>query len=717
MNKFMPVSGVVLSVLVLLGGCAKEVTPVDSSAKPIVALTAPVAKKVPYEMTVHGDTRVDDYYWMRDDSRTNVEVLAHLQAEEDYLQQSLAHTADLQKTLFDEMTSRLQEDESSVPVLINGYYYQRKYIAGGEYAVNVRVKDVAGAAEEVLLDGNALAKGHEYFNIGDYNVSTNNNILAYSVDTLSRRIYNIVFKNLETGELLGDELAGTNGQVIWANDSKTVFYVLKDLQTLLGYKVMRHTLGTPQSDDVLMYEQTDNTFSTYLGKSIDDKYIVIVHYSTLSKGMSVLSADNVNGEFKVLHALQKGLEYSASPHGNDFYILNNDNATNFKISKASSADVADKSKWQDVIAHDENTLITDMLVLKDALLYTQRSQGLMSFHSLNLSTGKVSNVAFDDSLFTVSLGANYNFAATAVRVEYDSMTTPSSVYDINLDDLSKTLLKQDVVNNYDASLYESKRIMLAARDGKQVPVSILYKKSSFKQDGTNPLLQYAYSSYGSTNDPYLSTSVISLLDRGFVYAVAHVRGSEMLGRAWYEDGKLLTKKNTFNDFVDVTKGLVAQKYGAKDKIFALGGSAGGLLMGGIVNQAPELYLGVVAAVPFVDVITTMLDESIPLTTGEFDEWGNPKQKQYYDYMLSYSPYDNVTAQDYPNLLVTTGLHDSQVQYFEPAKWVAKLRDMKTDNNQLLFNVNMGAGHGGASGRYKRYELRALMYTFMLDLLE
>ncbi len=713
MKKFMLVIGLAM----IAQGCSMESSDQGASSKS-ADLKAPIAKKVPHKMQIHGDERIDDYYWMRDDSRQDAEIIAHLQAEEDYAQQQLHHTQTLQDTLYKEMTERLKKDDSSVPVLRNGYYYQSKFVPDNEYQLHVRVKDEKGAMEEVLLDGNALGKGQDYFNIGGMKVSSNNQILAYSEDLVSRRIYTVKFKNLTTGKLFTDELTGTNGQVVWANDSKTLFYVVKDPQTLLGYKVMRHTLGTAQADDVLMYEETDNTFYTYIGKSLDQQYVAIYHSNSISTGMSILDANNVSANFTKVHALAKNFEYSVQPHGDDFYILTNDQAQNFKIAKASAAKVNDKSQWLDVIEHDENTLITNMLVLKDSLLYTQRSNGLVSLKVLNLTSGKVSTVGFDEDLFSVYMTSNVDFNASKVRVAYESMTTPASVYDIDLSSFAKTLLKQDeVIGGYDPQAYESKRLMLPARDGVKVPVSVLYRKDLFNQDGSNPLLQSGYGSYGSTTDPYFSNSLLSLVDRGFVYARAHIRGSEMLGRSWYEDGKLLNKINSFNDFVDVSKALVSEKYGAKDKVFALGGSAGGLLMGAIINQAPELYLGVVAAVPFVDVVTTMLDESIPLTTGEFDEWGNPKQKLYYDYMLSYSPYDNVEAKDYPHLLVTSGLHDSQVQYFEPAKWVAKLREMKTDNNQLLFHVNMEAGHGGASGRYRRYKDRALIYAFYLDLLE
>ncbi|WP_394176151.1 S9 family peptidase [Thalassotalea litorea] len=705
-----------LLLLLYISGCSvdhdvKE-NPVDEGQ-----VVAPIAKKVPKKIQVHGDERIDNYYWLRDDTRSEPEILAHLQAEEDYAMAKLAHTQELQDSLYKEMVGRLKKDDSSVPYTKNGYTYQSKFVTGGEYRIYSRTK-IGETQEQVLLDENKLAEGKDYYATGSLSVSPDNQLLAYSEDLLSRRVYTIKFKNIHTGDTFDDELTGTNGQIIWANDSNTVFYTKKDPQTLLGFQVYRHTLGTKQEDDALMYEEKDKSFYTWIGKSLDDQYIEIFHNSTVSLGVSLLDANKPEGEFKLAHAIERDLEYSVKPHGDDFYILTNLNAKNFKISKVAKTDLPDKSKWVDVVEHRDDTLISGFLVLKDALVYTQRKNGLMGLRVMNLNSGEFAPVEFDESLYSVFLQSNVDFEADFVRVGYQSMTTPRSVYDISLDLTSIELKKQDeVVGGYDAKQYHSERVMMKARDGADIPVSILYKKDQFKGDGNNPLLQYGYGSYGSTIDPFFRDSVISLVDRGFVYVVAHVRGSSMLGRKWYDEGKLLNKKNTFNDFVDVSRELVKSKFGSKDKIFAIGGSAGGLLMGAVINQAPELYRGVVAAVPFVDVVTTMLDDTIPLTTNEYDEWGNPNDKQYYDYMLSYSPYDNVEAKEYPNLLVTTGLHDSQVQYFEPAKWVAKLREKKTDNNELLFHINMEAGHGGVSGRYKRYKDQALIYAFLIDLLE
>ena len=623
----------------------------------------------------------------------------------------------MQNALYEELVGRLQKDESSVPVKNGNYFYQSKYLPGNEYPIYVRKKITENAEEEILLDVNLLAEGKGYFAVGTTEVSSNEQILAYSEDTVSRRVYDVKFIDLATGEYMSDTLTGTSGQVIWANDNQTVFYLKKDLQTLLSYQVFRHTLGTSQDDDVLMYEEKDNTYYTYLGKSIDNQYIEIIHDSTLNKGMSVLDANVPNGQFTLLHTIEDNLEYYAEAHNDDFYIVTNYNAPNYRVLKAHKNDVADKSKWQEIIPHSDDAFIDGIMVFEKQMVIKERTNGVLQLRVMDLATGKDRVIAFSDPVYQVRFTNNLEFSSDSVRVLYSSLTTPSTVYDVDLNTLEKTQLKQvKILGDFDPMNYKSERIFVTARDGVNVPVSLVYRKDLFKKDGSNPMLQYAYGSYGSTIDPSFNTTMLSIIDRGFVYAIAHIRGSQMMGKHWYEDGKLLTKKNTFNDFVDVTKGLVANKYAASNKVFAAGGSAGGLLMGAVVNQAPELYLGVAAMVPFVDVITTMSDASIPLTTNEYDEWGNPADKAYFDYMLSYSPYDNVEKKDYPNILVSTGLHDSQVQYFEPAKWVAKLRDYKTDDNKLLFHVNMEAGHGGASGRYRRYKDWALNFSFYLDLL-
>ncbi|WP_181318961.1 S9 family peptidase [Photobacterium leiognathi] len=680
-------------------------------------LQAPIAKKIPHTMTIHDDTRIDNYYWMRDDNRADPEIIAHLNAENAYTDAVMAHTEALQQQLFEEIKGRIVKDDNSVPVKQGNYFYSSEVTGDNEYAISVRADDFNGTNKTVLLDINELAKNHEYYNVSSLSVSQDENLLAYGEDTVSRRIYTIKVKNLATGEYLADEITGTSGSIAWQNDNKAFYYIKKDPQTLLGYQVYRHQLGTNQADDTLIFEETDPSFYTSIGKSKDNELVYIWHSSTETSAVSIINANDPNATATPFLEREEGLEYSISKLGPQFYVLTNYEAVNFRLMKVDADKLGDKTEWQDVIAPQEGVMLEDYELFDNYLVYQQRSNGLTHITVRQLDTNEERELRFNDEAFTAFFYGNKELNTNKLRLYYSSMTTPASHFDINLDNSEFTLLKQaEVLGDFNAENYQSERLMINARDGKQVPVSLVYRKDLFKKDGTNPLYQYGYGSYGSTIDPSFSSSRLSLLDRGFVYAIAHIRGSEMLGRPWYEDGKKLTKQNTFNDFIDVTKALVEQGYGAKDKIFAVGGSAGGLLMGAIANQAPELYCGIAAQVPFVDVVTTMLDESIPLTTNEYDEWGNPNQKEYYEYMLSYSPYDNVGKHDYPNMLVTTGLHDSQVQYFEPMKWVAKLREMKTDNNRLLFKTDMEAGHGGASGRFKALHEDALEYAFFIDLL-
>ncbi|AUI88631.1 oligopeptidase B [Vibrio azureus] len=708
---------------ILVTGCnnnngVQTMSPASQAQITAQATSAPVAKKEPYPMTIHGDTRIDDYYWMRDDQRQDPEVLGHLQKENQYVETVLKHTEPLQESLFEELKGRIAKDDSSVPVREGKYFYSSEVTGDNEYRTYLRSIDAQGTDKQVILDVNQLAKGHEFFSIGDLYVSPNNHLLAYGEDTLSRRIYTIKIKDLTTGEYLEDEIHNAASSIAWQNDNQAFYYIKKDLETLLGYQVYRHQLGTPQSDDQLIYEEKNNAFYTDLSKSKDGQEVYIWHSSTETSGVSVIDANNPDAQAKIFYPLANGVEYSVAKLGDWYYILTNDKAVNFRLMKVAKDQVQDRSKWVDVIPANSDVQLVDFTLLNDHLVYEQRSNGLSKITIRQLSTGKDYPLDFNDSAFTAYLTGNYELDNPYVRVYYSSLTTPGTYYDFDLQTHKSEIVKQTpVLGDFKASNYHSERIMLPARDGKLIPVSLVYRKDLFNKNGTNPIYQYGYGSYGSTIDPSFRSSRLSLLDRGFVFVIAHIRGSEMLGRPWYEDGKKLTKKNTFNDFIDVTKALVTEGYGAKDKVFAVGGSAGGLLMGAIINQAPELYRGVAAHVPFVDVVTTMLDESIPLTTNEYDEWGNPNDAQYYDYMLSYSPYDNVTKQEYPNILVTTGLHDSQVQYFEPMKWVAKLREMKTDNNVLLFKTDMEAGHGGASGRFKRLKEDALEYAFFLDLLE
>ena len=678
-------------------------------------ISAPVAEKIPHEMTIHGHTRVDNYYWMRDDKREDQRVIDHLNAENDYLKSIMKPTEDFQKILFDEIVGRIKKDDSSVPVKVRGFWYQTKYDGDNEYPIHQRWID--DGEKRVLFNVNKMASGHEYFNLGGYTVSPDNNIAAFSTDTISRRIYEIGFKVLSSGDLLQDNLLGTSGGLIWANDNIHVFYIKKDPQTLLGKEVYRHKLGTDQSEDVLVYEETDESYYTQLSKARDSSMLYIHHHSTTTTGVSILSADEPLGTFKVFLSLQENHEYEIEKHGTYFYIYTNWNAHNFRIMKVDEQHATDQSKWIDVITHRDQVFIEDFTLFDDALVIKEKENGQARIRVVSLLSGESHFLKFDDPIFSVDIGLNPEMASDMVRIDYSSLNRPNTVYQFDLKTGERTLLKQDeVLGNFSPENYISERIFIEAKDGKQVPVSLVYNKELFNKDGENPLFQYAYGSYGHTIEPYFSGARLSLLDRGVVYAIAHVRGGQMLGRPWYDDGKIFNKMNSFTDFIDVTKGLVAKGYGHKDKIYAMGGSAGGLLMGGILNMAPELYLGVGAHVPFVDVVTTMLDTSIPLTTNEYDQWGNPNNKEYYDYMMSYSPYDQVKRQDYPNILVTTGFHDSQVQYFEPMKWVAKLREYKTDDNRIVFETDMEAGHGGASGRFKRFKQTALEYAFFFDLL-
>ncbi len=697
------------SVCIIFATSCKKETP----EKTEVMMEAPTATKKDTVLEKHGDKRIDSYYWLND--RENPEVIAYLNAENEYYQAMTAHTKDFQKSLFDEMKARIKEDDSSVPYFSNGYYYITRYEKGKDYPIYSRKKGTLDAPEEIMFDCNEMAKGKSYFNLGGLNVSEDNKWAAFGVDLVSRRQYTIQIKNLETGEILDTKLENTTGGSTWASDNKTLFYTRKDPQTLRSDKIYKHILGSNANDDQLVFFEKDDTFSTYIFKDKSKKYLIIGSGSTLTSEYQILDSSKPEGKFKVFQPRIRGLEYSISFYGGDFYIVTNkDNATNFKLMKTSEKSTT-AGNWVDVIPHREDVLLEGIDIFKDYLVVEERSNGL---NKINIRPWKGESyyLPFEIETYTASTTTNIDFDTEILRYAYQSMATPSSVIDFNMRTKEKAVLKEQEVmgGKFDKNNYEEKRIWATAADGTQVPMSMVYKKG-IKKDGKNPLLLYAYGSYGATMDPYFSTTRLSLLDRGFVYVIAHIRGGEDLGRAWYEDGKLLKKKNTFTDFIDCSKFLIKEKYTSADHLYAEGGSAGGLLMGAIVNMAPELYNGVIAAVPFVDVITTMLDETIPLTTGEYDEWGNPNDKTYYDYMKSYSPYDNVKAQEYPNMLVTTGLHDSQVQYWEPAKWVAKLREYKTDKNLLFLDTNMDAGHGGASGRFEALKEVAKEFSFLLDL--
>ena len=677
-------------------------------------MQAPKAKKTPTELTVHGDTRIDNYYWLN--NREAPDVIDYLNAENAYTKHMMRHTEAFQKTLFEEMKSRIKEDDTSVPYKLNGYWYLTKYKKDNDYPIYVRKKESLDAEEELLFDCNEMAQDHAYFNLGGISISPDNTLVAFSTDTVSRRQYTIQIKNLVTGEIYPDKILNTTGSATWANDNKTLFYALKDPVTLRAHKIFKHKLFSNSKTDTEVYHELEESFNTFVYKSKSKKYIIIGSSSTLSSEYRFLDANTPDNEFKVIQKRTKNLEYSIAHYQDSFYIISNiDNSTNFKVCKTSEK-ATEKEHWQDVIPHRNNVLIEDIEIFKDYLVVNERENGLNKLRLMSWNGEEDYYLPFNSETYTTYIGNNPEFESNLLRYGFNSLTSPSSVIDYNFKTKESQIKKEQEVlgGTFNKDNYESKRIWATARDGVKIPISLVYRKG-IKLDGKNPLLQYAYGSYGSTIDPSFSTIRLSLLDRGFIYAISHIRGGEYLGRDWYEKGKLLTKLNTFTDFIDCSKFLIQEKYTSNKHLYAYGGSAGGLLMGAIINMESDLYNGVLAAVPFVDVVTTMLDDTIPLTTGEYDEWGNPNDLDYYNYMKSYSPYDNVKTKAYPNMLVTTGLHDSQVQYWEPAKWVAKLRDLKTDSNKLLLHTDMESGHGGASGRFESLKEVALEYAFLLDL--
>jgi len=599
-------------------------------------------------------------------------------------------------------------------VKVDGYWYYTRYEEGKEYPVHCRKLETMDADEDVMLNVNAMAEGYSYYAIGGRSVSPNNNLVAYGVDTVSRRQYTVYIKDLTTGELLMDVIPETTGGATWANDNKTLFYSKQDPQTLRSSMIYKHVLGTDASEDVLVFEEKDETFSCGIGKTKSKDYLMIGTYATLSTEWRYLDANDPNGEWKIIQERERGLEYSVNQFGSSFYITHNLDAKNFKLSRT-PVTATTKENWVDVIAHRKDVLLEGIEMFKDYLVIDERFQGLTQIRVMPWE-GEEYYLEFQDPAYTAYVGYNPEFDTKTLRYGYSSLTTPGSTYDYEMVTKERTLLKQQEVMdpNFSPDNYVSERTMATAADGTQIPVSIVYRKGT-KRDGSNPTLLYGYGSYGNTIDAYFSSVRLSLLDRGFVYAIAHIRGGQEMGRFWYEDGKLLKKKNTFTDFIDCGEFMIKEGFTSKEHLYAMGGSAGGLLVGAVVNMRPDLWNGAIAAVPFVDVVSTMMDETIPLTTGEFDEWGNPKDSVYYEYIKSYSPYDNIEAKAYPNLLVTTGFWDSQVQYWEPAKWVAKLRQLKTDNNQLLMYCNMETGHGGASGRFQRYRETAMEYAFLFDL--
>ena len=679
-------------------------------------MSAPQAPKKPQLLEIHGHQRQDSYYWLND--RENPEVIAYLNAENSYLKEVMKPTESLQKQLFEEMKGRIKEQDESVPYYKSGFFWYSRFEKGSEYPVYCRKFGSLEAQEEIILDVNILAEGKSYYQVGQATCSTNQQLLAFAADDIGRRIYTIHFKNLATQEILKDQIPEVTGNFVWAADQQSVFYSKQDPETLRSFQIYKHILGSPTSTDQLVYEELDEEFSCMVHKTKSEKYILIHSESTISSEVRFIQADQPTASPQILQPRIPHLEYAADHYGDYFYIRTNAQALNFKLVKAPLANPS-KENWIDVIPHRPEVLLEDFDLFSRYLVTQERSNGLTQIHIQPWEgEGEGHSLIFEDETYTAYVGTNPEFDTDLLRYGYNSLVSPSSVYDYHMVTRHKTLLKQqEVVGGYDPNAYHSERIWAKAADGVLVPISLVYQKSTFSKTGKNPVLLYAYGSYGYSMDAYFSSNRLSLLQRGFVFAIAHIRGGEDLGRAWYEDGKLLKKRNTFTDFIACAEHLVQQEYTSPVHLYAMGGSAGGLLMGVVINIRPDLFNGVVANVPFVDVVTTMLDESIPLTTGEFQEWGNPKEKEFYEYMLSYSPYDNVSAQAYPNLLVTSGLHDSQVQYWEPTKWVAKLRELKTDKNLVLLFTNMEAGHGGASGRFNPLKEIALEYAFLLMLEE
>ena len=687
-------------------------------------MNTPRAKKIAKELVEHGHTRVDNYYWMRlSDEQKNAatpdeqtaDVLAYLKEENEYVDAGMKHTEELQKQLFEEMKGRIKEDDSSVPVKQNGYWYYTRFEVGQDYAFNCRKKDsMETGEEEILINGPEMAKGKDYWALGGLSISENNRFMVYGIDEVSRRVYTLHVRDLQTGAMFNEVIEGTSGSATWASDNLHFFYTKKDAQTLRDSQIWRHELGTDPASDVLVYDEKDEEFSCFVFKTKTKEFLIIGSSQTVSDEYRVLESNNPKGEFRLFQKRERDLEYSITQYEDKFYVLTNLEAKNFRLMSC-PIHTTEKESWEEVIPHRENTLLESVEMFKEYLVLEERTEGLSHIRVTRWDKSEEHYLEFPDPTYSAGVGANPEFDTETLRFGYSSMTTPGSVFDYNMKTRERELKKQQpVLGEFNASDYKSERIFATAEDGTRVPISLVYKKD-FERNGSAPCLLYAYGSYGHSIDAGFSSARLSMLNRGFVFAIAHIRGGSDMGRSWYEDGKLLKKRNTFTDFIACGEFLVKENYTASKHLFAMGGSAGGLLMGAVANMAPSLFNGIISAVPFVDVVTTMLDESIPLTTFEFDEWGNPKDKVYYDYMLSYSPIDNIEAKDYPHTLVTTGYWDSQVQYWEPAKYVAKLREMKTDSNKLFFKCTMEAGHGGKSGRFEALKEVALEYAFLLDL--
>jgi len=681
-------------------------------------MQAPQAKKVPKELKIHGDTRIDNYFWLND--RENPEVIDYLNAENDYGKEVMKPTEKLQEELYEEMVSRIKKDDESVPYKKKGYWYYTRFIEEGQYPIYCRKKDTMENPEEILMDVNVMAEGHSYYSVGGLSISPDNKYLIFGEDTVSRRIYTLKMKSMETGELLELNIPGTTGGASWAGDSQTIFFTLKDETTLRSAKIMSYNILT--KEEKVRFIEMDDTFNCGVYKSKSEKYIIISSGASITSEYQFIPADRPDDAFTVFQPRIRGLEYSISHFENKWYIMTNWDAQNFKLMETDEV-LTGRSNWKEVIGHREDTLLEGIETFRNFMVVEERTNGQNFIRVINQKTNEEHYMEFESETYNCWTSTNVDFETEILRYGYTSMTTPSSVFDYNMATRENVLLKQQIVlGGYDESLYDSKRMWATARDGKKVPMSVVYRKQVQGQNPglkKRPTLLYAYGSYGHSLDPYFSSIRLSLLDRGFVYVIAHIRGGEDLGRQWYDDGKLLKKKNTFTDYIDCAEHLIAEEITTTEHLYAQGGSAGGLLMGAVMNMRPDLWNGVIAQVPFVDVVSTMLDDTIPLTTGEYDEWGNPNEEEYYHYIKSYSPYDNIESKDYPNTLITTGLHDSQVQYWEPAKWIAKLREVKTDDNILIMDCNMETGHGGASGRFEALKETAkeFAFIFMLERIE
>lgn len=727
MNNSLPIA-IASCLAVGLFSCSSPESNMTSSEQPEFNESQfsapPVAEKKEHITEVHDLELKDDYFWMRlsdeqkeasESDEQTTSVVNYLNAENDYKTEVLQSTEAFQDALFEEIKGRIKQDDQSVPLLDNGFWYYTRYEEGQEYPIHCRKEGSMDAEEQIMLNVNEMAEGFSYYAVGGRSVSTNNNLLAFSVDTVSRREYTLQFKDLTTGEILSDRIPETTGGATWANDNRTIFYSKKDPVTLRSYRVYKHVLGTDAAQDEIVFEEKDETFICAIGKTKSEAFLMIGSYSTVSTEWRYLDANNPEGDWQIIQPRERDLEYSCSHYEDHFYITTNRNAKNFKLVRT-PINATGYDNWEDVLPHREATLLEGVDLFQDYLVVSERTDGLNQIRIKRWDDAADYYIEFPDPAYSAYVGANPDFDTQSLRYGYNSMTTPSSVFETDMDSKETVTLKQQEVlgGQFDPNNYESERVMVEARDGTKVPVSIVYRKG-LEKNGQNPFLLYAYGSYGYSMDAGFSSTRLSMLDRGFVYAIAHIRGGQEMGRDWYEDGKMFNKMNTFTDFVDCGQAMCDLGFTSPEHLYAMGGSAGGLLMGAVINIAPSLFNGIIAAVPFVDVINTMLDESIPLTTGEFDEWGNPKNKDSFDYMMAYSPYDNVSAQDYPHMLVTTGYWDSQVQYWEPAKWVAKLRDTKTDDNLLIMDCNMETGHGGASGRFKRLRETAMEYAFFMML--